>query len=161
MQKAAISAWTIVGTISTAVAAGAAAVQILISRRDANRRAAIDLLARIDDKLIAIFPENINELQDAILASYKGDVTPLSVAACKYLALLNSIDLLAYSVKHKLTDKNIAMKHVRTLLQTSVLSASFLKELRECCKDEEVYEDLYRVFIEEQEKSRAALQKGG
>lgn len=161
MQEAAASAWTIIGTVSTAAAAGAAAVQIFISRRDANRRAAIDLLARIDDKLIAIFPENINELQDAILGSYGGDPAPLSVAACKYLALLNSIDLLAYSVKNNLTDKKVAMKHVRTLLQTSVLNASFVKELRECCKDDEVYEDLYRVFLEEQEKSRTALQRDG
>lgn len=132
------------GSAGAAIFAG---LQIKYSRKDANRRASLDFLGRVDSALQRVWSLDIPKTQGEILESYKPDGVALSEHAQAYLGFLNTLDLLSYAIRHDLIDKNLAEGHLSTLLTQSVVSLSFLVRLRGACHDQHVYEDLGKMLV--------------
>lgn len=132
-----------VGTAATAVFAG---VQIWLSKRDANRRATLDALLLIDTRLQSLWRDDTAALQREVIECYRTGEAP-SEACQRYLAFLNSLDLVAFSIQNGLIDRKLATKHVNTLLRKHVVSFSFLTEFQRCCPGGvAVYEDLMEYY---------------
>jgi len=135
-------AWLIVGTLAAGASAVFAGVQILLSRRDANRRAVLDLLQTVDQAGQEVLPHNIAEAQAGSLAVYRGTDTEFSEGARAYLAFLNTLDLVAFSVNNGLADRKLVVKHVSTLLRAEAVTVAFIRSLQGATDDERTYEDL-------------------
>ena len=132
------------GSAAAAIFAGA---QIGLSRRDANRRATLDFLRQVDERLHAVWCLDTRGLQRDILASYEPSGPPLSVDATKYLALLNTLDLLALARHKDLVDSTIVAEHIATLMKQHVVSLSFLTKVRTACQDPRIYEHLGNLLV--------------
>jgi hypothetical protein len=142
------SPWTIVAAISAAVAAIIAAVQVWLSRRDANRRATLQLLGDLEQRLHPLWPCDTKLLRSEILTHWtksnhsSSGGNKLSQDAINYLALLNTLDLLGFAVNSGLADTMLTIRNVRTLLDGQFVSLSFVNELQDACRDSNVYSDL-------------------
>jgi hypothetical protein len=142
--------WPALEAIATFFAAIFAGVQIWLSRRDANTRAVLDYLREIDRRVQDAWLARPSAAQAELLAYYRGERPDLTPGAKNYMALLNSIDLLAFAVSKGLMDGKIAQEYLRTLLGPDLVSLTFLKELQDCCGDEAVYEHLFAHFANSQ-----------
>lgn len=140
--------WAIVEAVGTAAAAFFAATQIRLSRRDANSRAVLEHLREIDRRVTEAVKARVSDAQAELLEYYRGQRKDLTGAASSYMALLNSLDVLAFAAEKKLVDKEVAGEYLRTLLSPEVVTQTFLKEVQSCCGDIHVYEHLYKYFGE-------------
>jgi hypothetical protein len=155
--------------IVSAVSAGASAVfagfQIQFSRRDANRRVAFEFLREVETRLQEAWAFPTEEMQREVLDYYRRDRRDLTAGARAFLALLNSLDLLAYGLQKKLVDSTLIDEWVKTVVSENVLSLTFLRDLQKCCGDEASYEHLYAYFTKlraaEREAKRQEKLKGG
>ena len=142
------SGWGITEALGTVGAALFAAVQILLARRDSNKRATIEHLREIDKRIQLVWTVPVKATQKEILECYSGTSSKqLSDDAQKYLALLNALDVLALGIRQRVVDYKSATDHVRTLLSTNVVSLTFIDDLRKSCSDPCVYEDLRHYFL--------------
>lgn len=138
------------GTAAAAVFAG---IQIWLSKRDANRRATLEALLLIDTRLQSIWRDDTAALQREVIAYYEKREAP-SDACQRYLAFLNSLDLVAFSIENGLVDRKLASKHMNTLLKKHVVSFSFLTSFQRCCGDTAVYENLMEYYRQQISKKR-------
>ena len=134
--------WAIAEAVATSVAAGAAAYQIRLSRRDANARAVFDHLREIDRRVQDAWLLGAAAAQTELLDYYRKKRPDLTEGARAYLALLNSLDVLAYAADRKLLDGQVAADYLKTLLTPDVISLTFISQFQECCGDTSVYEHL-------------------
>jgi hypothetical protein len=155
MQILAWLSWDAVSTIATVVAVGIAAYQIRLSRRDSNSRAVLDHLRIIGDKALRAGAFRVEDAQRDVVEWYNGTQTQRSDGAEALLDLLNALDLLALAVKAGTVDEKRAGEHIRTLVTPGLVSPAFLNELRSCCGDEHVYEDLDRYVAQLRPKPKA------
>ena len=142
--------WAILEAIGTSLAAAFAGAQIWLSRRDANTRAVFEHLRQVDVRVQEAWLARPSVAQAELLAYYRGQRPELTTAAKNYMALLNSIDLLAFAVSKGLADNNIAGEYLRSLLSPDLVSLTFLRELQTCCGDSSVYEHLFEQFANSQ-----------
>lgn len=143
--------WAMIAAFAAVAAAGIAAYQIFLSRRDANRRAALSYLERLDDRVRPLWSIDIAAVQEAILRRYRGEGDDLSPQALDYLSFLNTLDLLAFATSHDMVAPALADRHVATLFRAKIVSASFLREMQRCCGDLEIYEDLFAYVVKHRE----------
>lgn len=148
------SGWSIASTVAAGASALFAALQISISRRDANNRAALEALRNVDTELRAAWDYDIETSQAEVIAYFSGKTTTLPHCAKSYLSLLNAIDLLALAVQQKLVSRKIVEEHIPTLLNKDVVSLTFLTEFRKSCEDEGVYIHLQELLIKLEEIRR-------
>lgn len=137
----------LIAAAGSAAAAIFAGVQIYYSRRDANRRATLDFLRQVDERLQAVWSLDTTAVQQQILASYEPSGSSVSAECTKYLALLNTLDTLALARKNGLVDSTIIAEHISTLMKRHLVSLSFLAEFRSACKDQKVYEHLGDLMV--------------
>jgi hypothetical protein len=152
-------AWTIAASTGTAAAAIFAGVQIWLSKRDANRRATLDALLLIDSRLQALWGDDTAAVQRELIKCYS-DMQPPSEACQRYLAFLNSLDVVAFSIENGLLDGKLATRHVNTLLTEHLVSLSFLTEFQRCYGDMAVYENLMRYYKQQIAKNRLPRPQG-
>jgi hypothetical protein len=152
--------------IAAGVSAGAAAisavfagVQIQWSRRDANRRLAFEHLREIETRLQRAWAFLVVDMRRDVLDYYRRDRDDLTPGAQAFLALLNSLDLLAYGLQKRLVDPSLVDEWVKTVVSEKVLSQTFLRELQKCCGDEASYEHLYAYFTRLRAADREARRK--
>lgn len=129
--------------VATTAAAVFAGYQIYTAKRDANRRAALDLLLDIDRRVQPVWRGNVDDAQEKVIAHYRDPSGRLDGDAEAYMSLLNGLDLAGYAVKKNLVDRAYVDDHIKTLVSPEVIPLSFVKRLQKCCNNEEVYKDLY------------------
>ena len=135
--------WTIVASIAAASSAVFAGIQVLLSRRDANRRAALELLRDLESKSRDLISISVADAQDCILAMYRGSPAEVTSGVKAYFAFLNSADLASFAVAKGLADRELLDEHISTLLRAEVITLAFLTALQEACRDDKVYEHLH------------------
>ena len=140
--------WEILASTSAALATALAAWQIYLGRRDANRRAALEHLDKLDDRVQELWSVDAEAARSEILQRYRGEIGDLSATSRVYLGFLNTLDLLAFAIAHGMVDRKLADRYVQTLVGSGVVSPDFLRELQQCCGDTGVYEDLFRYVLE-------------
>ncbi|MEX2109824.1 MAG: hypothetical protein WD802_04415 [Gemmatimonadaceae bacterium] len=145
---------------AAALSALFAGFQIRFSRRDANNRLVFEHLREIDTRIQAAWAVPTEVAQEEVLAYYRRERTDLTEGAKAFLALLNSLDLLAFAVQKKLVDSSPVDEYVRTVVSENVISQTFLREFQKCCGDEASYEHLYSYFTTIRAANRKQL-KGG
>ena len=148
------SGWSIASTLAAGASALFAALQISISRRDANSRAALEALRSVDTELRAAWEYDTETSQREVLEYFSGKSTSLPPGAKSYLSLLNTIDLLALAVEQKLISRKIVEEHIPTLVNKNVVSLTFLSAFRKTGQDEGVYIHLQGLLIELEEIRR-------
>jgi hypothetical protein len=144
---------------AAALSAVFAGIQLQWSRRDANRRLAFEHLREIETRLQKAWAFLTADMRRDILNYYRRERDDLTPGAQAFLALLNSLDLLAYGLRKKLVDSRLVDEWVKTVVSERVLSQTFLRELQKCCGDEASYEDLYAYFTKLREVDREARRK--
>jgi hypothetical protein len=142
------SAWGSVEALATAAAATFAGAAIWLSRRDANRRTAFEHLKAVNVALDRAWAFPMDLAQQQILDYWTGKTADLTEGAKAYLNLLTTLDLLALAVHKGIVDNALVAHYVKTLVNDQLLSQSYLKKLQDCCKNEHIYEDLYKYFVE-------------
>jgi hypothetical protein len=117
---------TLVAAVAVAVSAGFAGLQLWLGRRDANRRAVLDLLRDVDAKSRDVIGHSVQYAKQAIITCYRDGNDELPQGAMAYLALLSSLDLLAFATAKGLAEATLVNEHVETLLRPSAVSLNFL-----------------------------------
>lgn len=133
----------VVGAGAASIAAIFAGSQIWYSRRDANNRATFEHLRVIDERLQSAWPWDIVKAQEELIASYSGNKKDLTEGGRAYLALLNSLELLAYARKKNLVNRKSTDDFIRTIINPRIVPLIFLEELQKCCEDNNVFAYLY------------------
>jgi hypothetical protein len=155
------SAISAAGAALSAIFAGA---QIKFSRRDENRRLAFEHLREVETRLQKTWGFATDDMQKEVLDYYRRDRRDLTEGASAILALLNSLDLLAYGLEKNLIDSTVIDEWVKTVVSENVLSQTFLRELQKCCGDDASYEHLYKYFTKlravDREARRRKLKEG-
>ena len=85
---------------------------------------------------------SVGPAQTELVDYYRKKRPDLTAGARAYLALLNSLDVLAYAADRKLLDGQVAADYLKTLLTPDVISLTFIGQFQECCGDTSVYEHL-------------------
>lgn len=153
MEGAAQDAWkvpdvvAIISAIAATASACVAAGQIWLSRRDANRRAVLELLRDIDAASRGLLPYSVEDAQACILARYCEATTELTDGAQAYFAFLNSADLAAFATSKGLADQKLVDEYLATLVRKDVVTRTFLLRLQEACGDDKIYEHLYHLLL--------------
>src|SRR5687768_14088916 len=99
-----------------------AGCQIWFSRRDANNRLVFEHLREIDSRVQQAWATPTSVAQKDILDYYQRTRKDLTPAGTTYLALLNSLDLLAFAVQKRLVSSKPIDQYVKTLISPNVLS---------------------------------------
>lgn len=152
--------WTAVSGLATAIAAFFAGCQIWYSRRDANNRVVFEHLREIDNRIQQAWSVPSEVAQDEIIDYYRKKRKDLTPGGKQYMALLNSLDILAFAVHKRLVSEKPINQYVKTLVSPNVLSLTFLKELRKCCGEDASYEHLYEYFTKLRDVERQKKLKG-
>lgn len=150
------SGWVITGALAAAASAGFAGVQMWRARVDANRRAALDLLRELDQRVQEAWYTPTSTAQEEVLAYYGRKRDDLTLGARRYTALLNSLELLTYAIHKRLVDRKLVDDFVKTVVNEDVISLTFLDKFRKCCGRDDVYEHLYAYFVASQADARKA-----
>lgn len=143
--------WNALGALAAAGAALTAAFEIFRTRRDANRRATLEFLRAVDERLRPLWSRDVPAIRAEVLACYRGAGGSLTEGGLQYLSFLNTLDMLGFALRHRLVDRNAAVTHARTLVRPEIITSEFLQELQAHCGDACVYEDL-TFLIEETKK---------
>lgn len=144
--------WNAISAGAAVVAAVIAAWQIRLSRIDANRRATLTALEKVEARMQPTWRLNLGEVRATILKCYADRNVPLPDEAAAYLSFLDSMDLLAFAANNNLVVPRLALKYTRTLRKAPMLSEEFLRELQTSCNDPEVYSDLL-IFLKEKDNA--------
>jgi len=123
-----------------------AAWQIFLSRREANARAVFEHLRELDERVQEAWPHTSGKARKDLLDYFGGERTDLTDGARAFLALLNSLDILAFGLEAGYVDHDLAIRHIRTLVNPDVIPKDFIDEFQRCCRDSNIYEDLKRLL---------------
>jgi hypothetical protein len=142
------------------VAALVAAFQIHISRRDANRRATFEHLREVEVRLLAAQSFEASSAQAELIRYYEGGLTDdLSGGAKAHMALLTSLDLIAFARSQRIIDIKVADEYLKTLVNPKVIPLTFLSQLQAAIGDVCVFEHLAQ-YLKDRVRS-AALERSG
>lgn len=142
--------WTIAGALSSVAAAVFAGAQIYLSRRDANRRAALEQLRLVDERLQTVLRTggDVESARSDVLKRYRGETTTFTEGAIAFLALLNALEDTAHAVKNGIVDKAMAFDHLQTIIRPGVVPLTFISDLQSCCEDTNVYRAVRSMLSE-------------
>jgi len=119
------SIWDIRSAAGSLGAAIAAAVTIWVAQRDNRRRATFEQLREINTRLQALGGHDITDVQRELLRYYGHHRDDLPPEGRLYMDLLDSLELLAFSVEEGAAGKRIAIKYVSTILLSPITPLPF------------------------------------
>lgn len=137
------------GWIAAIAAAGSAffaAWQLWRTRKDANLRTTLDLLLRLEERHQRAVQHTAAVAHSDILAYYRREVPELTEAAKDYLALFNSLDMVALAVKKDIADDAMVRDWVCTIVESEMVTRTVIEEFREACGYPQSFEDLYELL---------------
>ena len=140
--------WTAIAATGTALAAVYSGVQLQRSRLEPMRRATLEQLSILDERMRPMLFHSPAAQRETIIRCYRAECD-MTEEAAKYLSFLNALDLAAFAAKHGLIDAKMFAEHARTLTTAEMVPLSFLVELQKCCDDPFIYEHL-RGFLQEE-----------
>ena len=153
----AVSAWGAAGSaLLAAISTAVASTQLWLSRRDANRRAAMEQLRLVGTLLEAYLPFAAEDPRPGIIRRYRRESDDLPRGASAYMALLNQLDLTAFGIQRGMFDGRTALDYLKTLFADQTVTLSFLRELQGCCGNACIYEHLYKLMVDLSGRERAA-----
>jgi len=151
-----IDAWTITAALAAAASATFAALQLWLSRREANGRAAMLAIGVILDRLHEIWGIDTETVQAEILRCYSEE-KELDDEANRYLSFLDAVDVAALAASQRLANPHILREYLKTVVgPTHMVSLQFVEKLQDCCHDSGVYEHL-RKFAADTKKERESI----
>ena len=139
-------AW--VAALTGAAGAVFAGWQISLSRSDRLRAATFEHLREIDRRLQAVWCISVTKAIDAISQSYISGNQTLSEDAARYLALLNSLDLLALEMETQAVNLAIADDFLSSLCRKGFIDRSMLVAIQKAWNDPKIYRHLLNYFDE-------------
>jgi hypothetical protein len=133
-------ALTIVAAFSAAAAAAFAGLQILLSVGGRRLAATFEHLRNIDDRLQNVWQLDVVAVSAELETAYGKGAHALSKSAAQYMALLNSLELLALAMENGAVDAPTANDFLRTLCQSGTLRlGAAIRAIRTGSKNERIY----------------------
>jgi hypothetical protein len=115
------------------------------ANRDSGRRATLEHLREIDNRLRDVWGCRASKLQENVLAHYRSD-EQLSMDGGRYLSFLNAVDLMAFASMKGLIDPSLAHEYTASLTQSPMLSRAFILDLQACCGSDKVYTHIVHLI---------------
>ena len=139
--------WSAVAGVAAVASALVAAQQIWLSRRDANRRAALEHMRTIDERIRPLIRHSHDDLERAVLDAYKGQPNDSDVCA-DYMALLNALDLAAFAVDERLVARKLLEEYLGTIMRSGTVTLTFIDAFQACCGDSTAYHHLRKFLLD-------------
>lgn len=139
---------TLIGIGIGAVGTAAAIFVIARDTRTARLAASFDHLRIIDERLHSNWSLDSTTVGSEILEYCSGTSNALGDGPIAYLALLNSMDLLALARKTKSVDRSVVDGYLAEMLKGHTLTPGFIEKMQEAHSDPTLYEPL-RAWVAE------------
>ncbi len=138
-MSASQSAWDVLASAATVGAAIMAAMQLMWSRHDSNKRLTISLIQQFSEKLDFLNTQVVSEVRHDILSSYH-DRTKLSSEGGQFLSFVHSIEVIAHGYFEGSLDKSMIDHFLKGILaDQETISVDFLRSLQDAQGSSEAY----------------------
>ncbi len=118
-----------------AVLASAATVwwQLQESRKDASRRAVLEVAQGLDTAGRRILPFSIRESQRDVLAFYRGETIELGKGGAEYISYLSHLETIALALEQRLIDRRALRDFLVAAAAPHMVTSSFIALIQEEC----------------------------